>query len=34
MTEIKTVEDLIREIESQDDGVIKDGKGTGKEEDE
>lgn len=27
MAEIKTVEDLIKEIEKQDDGIIKDGKG-------
>lgn len=27
MSEIKTVEDLIKEIEKQDDGIIKDGKG-------
>lgn len=27
MAEIKTVEDLIKEIEAQDDGIIKDGKG-------
>lgn len=33
MAEIKTVEDLIKEIESQDDGVIKDGKGNDEGED-
>lgn len=27
MAEIKTVEDLIKEIETQDDGIFKDGKG-------
>ena len=27
MSEIKTVEGLIKEIEKQDDGIIKDGKG-------
>lgn len=26
--EIKTVEDLVKEIEAQEDGIIKDGKGT------
>lgn len=26
--EIKTVDDLIKEIEAQEDGIIKDGKGT------
>lgn len=28
MAEIKTVEDLIKEIETQEDGIVKDGKGT------
>ena len=27
MSEVKTVEDLIKEIEAQDDGIVKDGKG-------
>lgn len=27
MAEVKTVEDLIKEIETQDDGIVKDGKG-------
>lgn len=26
--EIKTVDDLIKEIEAQEDGIFKDGKGT------
>jgi len=26
--EVKTVEDLMKEIESQEDGIVKDGKGT------
>lgn len=27
MSEVKTVEDLTKEIETQDDGIVKDGKG-------
>lgn len=29
--EVKTVEDLVKEIESQEDGIVKDGKGTDQE---
>lgn len=27
MAEVNTVEELIKEIETQDDGIVKDGKG-------
>jgi len=27
MAEVNTVEDLIKEIKTQDDGIVKDGKG-------
>ena len=27
MAEVNTVEDLIKEIETKDDGIVKDGKG-------
>lgn len=29
--EVKTVEDLMKDIESQEDGIVKDGKGTEKD---
>lgn len=29
--EVKTVEDLVKEIEAQEDGIVKDGKGTDQE---